>query len=34
VSGSFSLLRKPVRAAQLIDRIHSLLPARTNASPF
>ena len=29
VSGSFSLLRKPLRAAQLVERIRSLLPART-----
>jgi CheY-like chemotaxis protein len=28
ISGSFSLLRKPVRAAHLVDRIQALLAAR------
>ena len=32
VSGSFSLLRKPVRVAHLVDRIQSLLAMRTGAS--
>jgi signal transduction histidine kinase/CheY-like chemotaxis protein len=32
ISGAFSLLRKPVSGNQLIDRIRSLLEARTQAS--
>jgi PAS domain S-box-containing protein len=32
VSGSFSLLRKPVRLQDLVDRIQSLLAARTNVA--
>jgi len=32
VSGSFSLLRKPVRLQDLVDRIQSLLAARANVA--
>jgi FixJ family two-component response regulator len=32
VSGAYSLLRKPVRSAQLVDRIRALLAGRADAS--
>ena len=33
VSGAFSLLRKPVRAHDLVDRVQALLAARANVKP-